>query len=131
LSDGPEGWERRRAEYAERLLAVWRRYAPNLTGTTVLGSYLYTPRDIPRHIVNMVQGSVRMGAFVPSQLGVNRPHPLLAGYRAPVDGLYLCGSSSHGGGANGAPGYNAANVIAEDLKLARFWTPVPAPEWPG
>ena len=131
LQDGPEGWQRRRAEYAERLLAVWQSYAPNLRGDTVLGSYLYTPRDIPRHIANMVQGAVRMGAFVPSQLGINRPHPLLAGYRAPLEGLYLCGSSNHGGGANGAPGYNAANVIAEDLRLARFWTPVPPPEWRG
>ncbi len=131
LPDGPEGWERRRAEYSARLLEVWRGYAPNLRGDGVLGSHLYTPRDIPLHNVNMVQGAVRMGAFVPSQLGINRPHPLLAGYRAPVEGLYLCGSSSHGGGANGAPGYNAANVIAGDLKLTRFWTPVPPPAWPG
>ena len=57
--------------------------------------------------------------------------PLLAGYRTPVDGLYLCGSSNHGGGANGAPGYNAANVIAGDLKLDRFWTPIAQPEWHG
>jgi len=77
----------------------------------------------------MVDGAIRMGAFVPSQLGVNRPHPLLADYRTPVEGLYLAGSTSHGGGANGAPGYNAANIIAADLQLKRSWTPVPAPEW--
>jgi hypothetical protein len=34
-------------------------------------------------------------------------------------------------GANHAPGYNAANVIAQDLELARFRTPIPLAEWHG
>ena len=71
-----------------------------------------------------------MGAFIPSQLGINRPHPALSGTRCPIEGLYLCGSSSgNGGGVNGAPGYIAANAIVDDLGLARDWTPVPQPEW--
>jgi phytoene dehydrogenase-like protein len=79
---------------------------------------------------NMRQGAVRVGAYVPNQLGINRPHPLMPGSRTPVEGLYLCGSSSgNGGGINGAPGYIAANAIVADLKLERPWKPVPAPEW--
>jgi phytoene dehydrogenase-like protein len=112
-------------------LDVWRGYAPNLTKDNVLGAHLFTPLDVERRVVNMVRGAVRRGAYVPSQLGINRPHPLLAGYRTPVEGLYLCGSSNHGGGANGGPGYNAANAIANELKLQRPWKPVPAPEWKG
>ena len=92
-------------------------------------TWLYTPADIPRFNANMVDGAIRMGAFIPSQLGINRPHPLLADYRTPIDGLYMAGSSNHGGDANGAPGYNAANVIADDLQIKRPWTPVPMPEW--
>jgi phytoene dehydrogenase-like protein len=129
LEDGPDGWDRRRDEYIARILAQWRVYAPNLDDSNVLAKFLYTPRDIPRFNPNMVDGSLRMGAFIPSQLGVNRPHPLLADYRSPIEGLYLAGSSSHGGGINGAPGYNAANIIADDLRLTRPWTPVAAPEW--
>lgn len=129
LEDGPDGWDRRRDDYAARILERWRVYAPNLGDGNVLAQFLYSPRDIPRFNANMVDGALRMGAFIPSQLGVNRPHPLLADYRTPVAGLYLAGSSSHGGGINGAPGYNAANVIAEDLQLKRFWTPAAAPEW--
>ena len=54
----------------------------------------------------------------------------MPGSRTPVEGLYLCGSSSgNGGGINGAPGYIAANAIVADLKIKRPWKPVPAPEW--
>jgi phytoene dehydrogenase-like protein len=129
LDGDARSWDRRKAELTERMLAEWRAYAPNLTPSNVLGAYLFSPLDVERRNVNMVQGSNRMGAYIGSQLGINRPHPLLSQYRTPVEGLYLCGSSSHGGGANGAPGYNAANVIADDVKLKRFWTPVPAPVW--
>ena len=39
-----------------------------------------------------------------------------ADYRSPIAGLYLCGSGAHpGGGVTGAPGHNAARVIARDL----------------
>ena len=56
--------------------------------------------------------------------------PLLSGTRTPVDGLYLCGSSTgNGGGVNGAPAYIAANAILDDLQMERPWTRVPAPEW--
>ena len=130
VEDGPEGWERHRADYTRRLLNTWREYAANLDADNVIGSYLFTPRDVEKLNCNMRQGAVRMGAYIPDQLGINRPHPLLPGSRTPVEGLYLCGSSSgNGGGVNGAPGYIAANAIADDFGLKRAWTPIPPPEW--
>jgi phytoene dehydrogenase-like protein len=123
-------WDREKADFNERVLGVWREYAGNLDDGNVRARYLFTPLDIERLNANMVRGAVRMGAYIPSQLGINRPHPLLSGTRTPVEGLYLCGSSTgNGGGINGAPGYIAANAIADDLKLERPWTRVPAPEW--
>jgi phytoene dehydrogenase-like protein len=130
VDGGPENWEKNRAEYTQCLLDYWRVYASNLAGDNLLGTYLFTPLDIEKLNANMRQGAVRMGAYVPNQLGINRPHPLLPGSRTPIEGLYLCGSSSgNGGGVNGAPGYIAANAIADDLRLKRAWTPVAAPEW--
>jgi phytoene dehydrogenase-like protein len=42
-------------------------------------------------------------------------------YRAPVRGLYLCGSGTHpGGGVTGAPGHNAAHEILKDARRRRF-----------
>lgn len=130
VDGGPQEWERNRADYSRRILDYWRIYASNLEGDNLLGTYLFTPLDVERLNANMTQGAVRMGAYIPSQLGINRPHPLLPGSRTPVEGLYLCGSSSgNGGGVNGAPGYIAANAMTADLKLKRSWTPVPPPEW--
>ncbi|MFN3655845.1 MAG: phytoene desaturase family protein [Pseudolabrys sp.] len=130
VDGSPQEWDRNRADYTQRILDYWRVYASNLEGDNLLGSYLFTPLDVERLNANMRQGAVRMGAYVPNQLGINRPHPLMPGSRTPVEGLYLCGSSSgNGGGVNGAPGYIAANAIADDLRLARPWTPVSAPEW--
>ncbi len=131
LPGGPAEWDRCKGEYTARLLEVWRGYAPNLTASNVLATHLFTPLDIERRNSSMKQGAVRLGAYIPSQLGINRPHALLADNRTPVEGLYLCGSSNHGGGANGAPGYNAANAIATDLKIHRPWVPVAPPEWNG
>lgn len=128
----PANWDRNKADYEQRVLNVWREYADNLDGDNLRATFLFTPADVSRHNVNMRNGAVRMGAYIPSQLGFNRPHPTLSGTRTPVEGLYVCGSGvGNGGGANGAPGYIAANAIADDLQLAKAWTPVPPPEWRG
>jgi len=122
--DGHEtNWERRREEYANRLLARWRDFAPNLTEKTLVGVHLRTPLDIARDNTCMRYGSVRMGGYTAEQFGVTRPHPDMADYRVPgVEGLYHCASTSpNGGGVNGAPGYNAAGMIVEDLGVERWW----------
>jgi len=55
--------------------------------------------------------------MTPDQLFSLRPVPGWSAYRTPVQGLYLCGSSSHPGvGVTVAPGRNAAMVALEDLK---------------
>ncbi|MFQ5692175.1 MAG: phytoene desaturase family protein [Nitrospinota bacterium] len=125
---GPEAWDAKREEFTRRLWEVWRAYAPNLDENNVLGTYLFTPLDTERSCINMIRGSHHVGAYTPDQVGYNRPTPELSHYRTPVEGLYLAGSGSHvGGSINGAAGYNAANVIAEDLEIEKWWTPVPQP----
>jgi phytoene dehydrogenase-like protein len=129
LTDGgPDAWDARREEYTNRLLEVWRTYAPNLDEKNVLGTYLFTPRDTERSCINMIHGSHHTGAYTLDQVGYNRPTPELSHYRTPVEGFYMAGSGNHvGGSINGAAGYNAANTIAEDLGIKKWWTPVSEP----
>ena len=126
---GAAAWDDRRDEIGDRILREWSAYAPNLARSdVVLGRYLFTPLDIERHISNMVRGSHHGGAYTPGQIDDSRPSPELAHYRTPIAGLYLTGAATHPGGSiNGAPGYNTANAIIEDLGLDRWWTPVGEP----
>jgi phytoene dehydrogenase-like protein len=62
----------------------------------------------------------------PDNFYENRPTSALSEYRAPVDGLYLCGASSHpGGSVNGLAGYSPAAVVTDDLGVDKWWKPVP------
>lgn len=129
---GASGWDERREELSDRILENWSTYAPNLAQPeVVLGRYLFSPLDIERNIPNMVRGSHHGGAYIPGQIDANRPTPELANYRTPIEGLYLTGAATHPGGSiNGAPGYNTANAITEDLGVERWWTPVQASPLP-
>ena len=58
-------------------------------------------------------GHIFHGEMLPGQLLEQRPGPRRF---AGVDGLYLCGSGAHPGGAvTGAPGWLAAQAVLEDL----------------
>ncbi len=64
------------------------------------------------------------GELGPDQFLDKRPFPEASQYRTPIEGLYLAGSCCHpGGNITGAPGYNAAQIIVEDLGVDRWWTP--------
>jgi phytoene dehydrogenase-like protein len=122
-------WDEQKREFGDELLGVWREYAPNLTDDNILARFDYSPRDIERSNPSMVEGGAVHGDITPDQMGPFRPIPGY-NYRMPIEGLYLCGSSTgNGGGVNGAPGYIAANAIVDDLRLDRPWTRVPPPEW--
>ena len=124
LKEGAERWWDRklREEHEEQFLATLQKYAPNLTKDKVLWTYLVTPLDFSHKFLNMVQGSYKQGAYLPLQMGFLRPNEECSEYRTPVSGLYLCGASCHSGGlVTFGPGYNAANMIAEDLGIEKWW----------
>jgi phytoene dehydrogenase-like protein len=120
----PASIEAVKHEFAERMLEVWREYAPNLTPDNVLHTWIYTANDYSREIINMVRGDIFMGSFAGDQTMWNH-----FGYRTPIEGLYMAGSPTHPGGAiSGGGGYIASRVIAEDLGLEPWWSPVDARE---
>lgn len=119
---GPEKWDEVKEDYLETCVKRWREYAPNLDGKNILGKYAYSPCDIVRRNPSMGMGGAHHGRYSYEQLGYFRPCPELSQYRTPIKNLYITGSSTHPGGAiTGAPGYNATNIIAEDLKIKKVW----------
>ena len=107
-------WDTIRDEWADRVLEVLFRYAPNLRGH-ILERVIITPKDLERDY-GLTGGNIFHGAMFFDQLFNNRPTPELADYRTTVANYYLCGSGTHpGGGVMGANGHNAAQVVIADL----------------
>ena len=123
LADGGAGrWVDIGRGLADSMLDLLREYAPNMTRDNILGQFIYTPKDVEEYLPDMVNGDICQGKICTEQLGYNRPWPGMSRYRTFIDGLYLCGASTHPGGhAVAACGYNAANAIAEDLGIAKWW----------
>ena len=107
-------WDTIREDWADRVLEVLYRYAPNLRGH-ILERVIITPKDLERDY-GLTGGNIFHGSMFFDQLFNNRPMPELADYRTTVDNYYLCGSGTHpGGGVMGANGHNAAQVVIADL----------------
>jgi phytoene dehydrogenase-like protein len=116
------GWKARQDELVEQVLDTWHRYAPNVVPENVVMVTAENPTDIERRLANMVKGSIKVGDYNSLQMGVFRPDERCVAGRTPIEGLYLCGASSYPGGlVTGGPGYIAANTLAEDLGVQKWW----------
>jgi len=115
-------WDSEAEPFAERILDVLERYAPNIRKAIVARQWL-TPLDMEREY-GLTRGDVFHGAILPHQMFSFRPVPGWSSYRMPVRGLYLCGAGAHpGGGVIGAPGHNAARAVLEDWPKLRTGSP--------
>jgi phytoene dehydrogenase-like protein len=121
---GPDRWDDIIDEVTEKETELITEFAPNINKDTIVHSFGLSPVDIERHFPNMREGDWMCGELNPDQFLYNRPFPECSQYRTPIEGLYIAGSCCHpGGNITGAPGYNAAKIIVEDLGLERWWTP--------
>ena len=108
-------WDDHREAVADLIIDTMTQYAPNFKAS-VLGRMILSPLDLERKLA-LTGGDIFHGALSLDQLYSARPALGHGDYRAPVRGLYMCGSGTHpGGGVTGAPGHNAAHEILRDLK---------------
>jgi phytoene dehydrogenase-like protein len=88
--------------------ATVRRLLPGLEGAS---ASVKMPQDLERE-EGWPQGQPYHAELALDQALWMRPHPQLAQYRTPIEGLWLCGPAMHpGGGVAGASGYNCARAI--------------------
>jgi phytoene dehydrogenase-like protein len=110
-----------REEQTEQCLTTLEKYAPGIK-KQVLWPFVTTPIDIENKLNDMVEGSIKQGAYRWFQMGYNRPNDECSNHRTPVEGLYLCGSCTYPGGlVTFGPGYLASNRIAEDAGFPKWW----------
>jgi len=118
------GWEKKNREFGDAALKKWAKAAPNMKPENIVMSVGETPEDIAIRFPNMRRGGIKHGDYTPMQLGYNRPNIECSTSKTPVEGLYLCGASTYPGGmVTGGPGYIAANKVAEDMGLKKWWKP--------
>jgi len=114
LPDG-RSWDDERETVADLMIGTVDRYAPGFSAS-VVGRQVLSPLDLERDF-GLIGGDIFHGAMTLDQLFSARPMLGHADYRGPIAGLYHCGAGAHpGGGVTGAPGHNAAKVIAGDLR---------------
>ena len=85
------------------------RFAPGFRDV-VLARHVLDPAAMEAHNPNYVGGDINGGSADLRQLFA-RPLPRLNPYKTPIDGVYLCSSSTPpGGGVHGMCGYHAARA---------------------
>ena len=117
----PEGknWDDYRETVADLMMETVDRFAPGFS-QSVIGRQSLSPLDLERTF-GLTGGDIMHGSLGLDQLFSARPVLGHGTYRAPIAGLYMCGSGTHpGGGVTGAPGHNAAHEILKDLRRPRF-----------
>ncbi len=100
-------------DMTERIERQVERFALGFRAT-ILARHVFAPADLERHNANLVGGDITGGAQNLRQL-IFRPTPML--YRTPLEGVYLCSSSTPpGGGVHGMCGYHAAQMALDDAR---------------
>ena len=126
---GAERWYnyKFREEMTKRCLGVLECYAPNITKDKVLQTHISTPLDCENMFADMRKGSIKQGMYQPLQMGFLRPHEECSRHRTPIKNLYVGGSCVYPGGCViWGSGYLAANRVAQDYGIKRWW---PEPEF--
>jgi phytoene dehydrogenase-like protein len=113
--NGREWTDEERDAFGRDVIDQIANYSPNFK-SLILNAEVRTPREIENEI-GLTEGNIFQGELTLDQLFINRPIPGYAQYRAPLRGLYMCGSATHpGGGVMAAPGANAARELLRDLR---------------
>lgn len=106
-------WDDARDEAADLILDTVEAHAPGFNAS-VVGRTALSPLDLERKF-GLTGGDIFHGCMSLDQLWAARPFVGSASHRAPIRGLYMCGSGTHpGGGVSGNPGRNAAREILRD-----------------
>ncbi len=109
-------WDDARETAADLIVDTVTRHAPNFKGA-IIARQIHSPKDLERKF-GLIDGDIFHGHLTLDQMWSARPRLGHGDYRAPIQGLYMCGSGTHpGGGVTGAPGHNAAHEILRDRSV--------------
>jgi phytoene dehydrogenase-like protein len=102
-------------DVSEQITAQIERFAPGFRDL-ILGKHVYTASQMQAYNSNYVGGDINGGVQDWRQL-FTRPVARWSPYTTPVEGLYICSSSTPpGGGVHGMCGYHAAKRALKGIR---------------
>jgi len=117
LAEGAAHWDEIRDEVADRILSQYASRCNNMGASNIIGRWTESPLDFERDNLSWPQGNfTHIGTHISHQFGL-RPFPLVADYRLPVEGLYLCGPSAAPGPSVIGGGRPTAVAVMNDLGI--------------
>ena len=115
-------WLEIKKRYAEDLINIWQKHAPNMTWDNVIGIDTNSPYDSLRMKNLAPNGGMGLLDRVAYQIEGQRPTPELANHRTPIRNLYATGAAWHlGANCGSSESYNCYKIIAKDLNLGKPW----------
>ena len=93
--NGREWTDEDQTAFGQTVIDQIANYSPNFKDL-IVHAEVRTPREIEAE-VGLTEGNIFQGELTMDQLFFNRPIPGYAQYRAPIKGMYMCGSSTHPG----------------------------------
>jgi phytoene dehydrogenase-like protein len=107
-------WQAAKKELITNTLRTLEKYSAGIS-KLVIDQIVISPEDLEADY-RLTEGSLSAGQMGLDQLLLMRPVPGFRGYQSPIDGLYLCGPSTHPGGGNSAlPGWNASQQAIREM----------------
>ena len=108
-------WASRKDEIVRNTIVTLSRWMPELP-SMVVDTRCITPDDFASDF-GLIDAEISHGEMLPGHMFWMRPHPRLASYRTPTEGLYLSGAGCWPGNfVSGIPGYNTAQAILADRR---------------
>jgi phytoene dehydrogenase-like protein len=112
------GWAAAEQRLGDAIIRVLTQYAPDLPGKIIAGQLL-TPAKLESEF-GLTGGHIWHGELALDQLFSMRPLMEWSRYRAPLEGLFWCGSGTPPGVAlSGHSGANAAHAVLKDKSWRR------------
>lgn len=106
--------------FVHRCLDIVEEFCPGFQ-SSILGMDALSPLDLEQ-VFGLHKGNFHHSSLGLHQLAYARPAPGYSSYRSPIPGLYMCSAGTHpGGGVQGAPGHNCAQVVLSDLNKFQLW----------
>ncbi len=108
-------WDDVREDFANEIYDYICQYC-DLTRDDIIGKFVMSPKDLERMNPAMIHGDIgHIGSYAEQMLG-DRPIPRY-NYKTPIDGLMMCGPSTHPGCGVTCGGRAAAQAILEEMDI--------------